>query len=47
VALTRAFAHTLTRQGEGEAGQEIHTVTKRRSRSASNISCSMFLLLYS
>jgi hypothetical protein len=29
--LTRAFAHAMTRQGEGEAGEEIRTTTKRRS----------------
>jgi hypothetical protein len=26
----RAFTHTLTRHGEGESSQRIHTVTKRR-----------------
>jgi hypothetical protein len=39
---TRAFAHTLIRHGEGEAGQEIHTTTKRRSMSTVDINCSMY-----
>jgi hypothetical protein len=30
---TRAFTHTLTRQGEGEAGKEICMVTKRKTLS--------------
>jgi hypothetical protein len=46
---TRAFTGTLVRRGEGEAGHETCTATKRRSLSATTLLVPRrtFLLLYS
>jgi hypothetical protein len=44
-AYTRAFAHTLTRHGESEFGQEISTVTKRGLRSTNFIRLSMLHII--